>query len=203
MLRLIKVLLSLGALFTLVSCGSMSKKECLVADWYQIGLEDGTRGLLPSHLARHRKACAKASVTPDLNEYERGHAQGLIRYCVALNGRKLGERGTEYNGVCAGVNEAAFLKAYREGHAIYEQLQLVRSIENDIAALEAEIVDRELHAEELEALIASNETSGPERIEYVAEIVELKLQIQDILDSIDALYPELERERRHYHRMSE
>lgn len=201
MLHFVKILILMSFAVLLANCGSMSKKECLVADWYQIGLEDGSRGLQPSHLARHRKACAKVSVTPDLDEYERGHKQGLTRYCVAFNGRKLGERGAEYNGVCAGINEANFLKAYKKGKAVFDQLQIVRSIESQIASLDAEIVDIELHIDELEALITSDEVSGPDRISYVAEIVELNLQIQDNIRLIDELEFELEKERQRYERL--
>merc|ERR1711916_171837 len=65
----------------LQGCASLSKEECLVADWQQIGFEDGSRGRDLLTLARHRKACAKAGITPDRAAYERGHRQGLLRYC--------------------------------------------------------------------------------------------------------------------------
>ena len=63
----------------LFGCASMNKAECLVSDWQMIGYEDGARGYGSQHLARHRKACAKHGVAPDLAAYQQGRSEGLCR----------------------------------------------------------------------------------------------------------------------------
>jgi hypothetical protein len=67
-------------------CSTMSKQECKVADWYLVGVEDAQKGQPKSRLDDHRKACAKANITPDIFKYEAGHEHGLKTYCTTQNG---------------------------------------------------------------------------------------------------------------------
>jgi uncharacterized protein DUF2799 len=50
-------------------CATMKKEECLTADWYNIGFEDGTRGYKVSRITNHRKACSKYEIAPNLDFY--------------------------------------------------------------------------------------------------------------------------------------
>lgn len=71
------------ALILLVAtgCASMSKDECLLADWQSIGYEDGAAGRNASYLGEHRRACAKHGVVPNSAAYSAGHRDGLRTYC--------------------------------------------------------------------------------------------------------------------------
>lgn len=100
-------------------CTTMKKEECLNADWYQIGFEDGARGYDISRITKHRKACAKVDVIPDFDQYKKGRDQGLIEYCTAYNGYHLGLKGREYNDVCHGNLKPGFFDAYQIGREIY------------------------------------------------------------------------------------
>ena len=72
------IVISIGVIwisFSFFSCATLNKDECLTADWYQIGYEDGAKGYPLSRIGKHRKACAKHGVTPDMPPYE----QDMIR----------------------------------------------------------------------------------------------------------------------------
>jgi len=65
-LRRARAVLLVMSASVLVACGTLSKEECLTADWGAIGERDGSAGYAPqSRLAGHAKACAKAGVSPD------------------------------------------------------------------------------------------------------------------------------------------
>ncbi len=132
-------------------CATMKKDECLTADWYNIGFEDGARGHKVSRIANHRKACSKYEIAPDLDLYLRGRDQGLIEYCTAYNGYNLGLKGRAYNDACQGNLKNSFLEAYNIGKDIYlferdvkaEQREL-GNLNNEMADLDKLIKDKEL-----------------------------------------------------------
>ena len=115
------------ACLTLGGCASMSKSECVYADWRAIGYEDGANGYPASAVSSRRQACAKAGVTPDMNEYLAGRDRGLEEYCTPANGFSTGESGGAYNGVCGKHDETAFLDHYRAGARLYTLRDRVRS----------------------------------------------------------------------------
>lgn len=135
---------------SLTGCASLSKQECLNANWRLIGFEDGSQGKQESTIGAHRKACAKVSVIPDLPEYQRGHREGARKYCVKTTAYNLGVSGGAYYGVCPADLEPGFLKAYQTGQELY-------NITRQIAAVQADIdrYDDDMHA--LEADIAEHE----------------------------------------------
>ena len=115
----LKLVVILGLLTVLSSCATMKKEECFTADWYQIGYEDGSKGFLTSRIAKHRKACSKYDITPDLETYLNGRARGLEEYCTPYNGYQLGVWGLPYMNQCWGEMEDLFLNAYNRGKDIY------------------------------------------------------------------------------------
>ena len=106
---------SLLAIALMSGCASMSKSECLSADWLQRGVQDGSSGALASTLTQHDKACAKVGITPDQALYLQGHAQGLISYCTPEKGLLEGRQNNEYLDVCPQKLEANFLASYIDG----------------------------------------------------------------------------------------
>ncbi len=66
--RLLRASAVLVACLAVASCATMSESECLYADWYAIGLEDGAKGRHVSHVGKRRKACADAGVMPDMRD---------------------------------------------------------------------------------------------------------------------------------------
>ncbi|HLR86284.1 MAG TPA: DUF2799 domain-containing protein [Wenzhouxiangella sp.] len=133
-----------GLLILAVSgCATLSEGECLTADWYEIGQQDGRSGHERSRLHDHRKACAKHAVTPDENAYFAGRDDGLRLYCTPERGFEEGLEGRSYRGVCAPERERGFLAEHRKGLMLYEASEAIAAVENDIARKEALLKDED------------------------------------------------------------
>lgn len=81
-------------------CASLSKNECINADWRLIGYEDGVSAQPADRIGNHRKACAKHDVVPDKNAYDFGYEEGIYDYCSESRGYADGNRGNRVNGFC-------------------------------------------------------------------------------------------------------
>lgn len=143
--RALILVISIG----LSGCASMSADECLSADWRTVGYEDGQAGS-PGRLGDHRKACAKVGVTPDLDAYEDGRAQGLRMFCVPSRGYDIGTQGGRYGGVCPPDLEEAFLDALQDGRTLFGFTQAVSEIESLMNDLERDLNDDEEAIRDLE-----------------------------------------------------
>ena len=89
-----------GSSYLLAGCATLSKQECRIGDWQAIGYNDGVAGYHSDRLASHTKACAKASIAPDYQAWERGRKLGLQQYCTVNNAYNIGRRGRPLNTVC-------------------------------------------------------------------------------------------------------
>ena len=97
----------------------MSKDECRTVDWRTIGYEDGVAGRSGEQIGLHRKACAEYGVTPDLNAYRAGRAEGLREFCYPHNGYRAGVTGAAYYDGCPAELAPAFEEAYEAGRQLY------------------------------------------------------------------------------------
>lgn len=98
-----KVVLStlIGMSIAAVSgCATLSKEECLVADWHAIGKQDGREGYTWQRLSEHAKACSKINIIPNKEQWEAGRQEGLKSYCTVSNAYAKGLRGKFLNDVC-------------------------------------------------------------------------------------------------------
>jgi ribosome modulation factor len=122
------------------ACSSqMSKDECRTVDWRTVGYEDGVAGRPGDRIGEHRRACAEHGITPDLNAYLAGRAEGLKEYCQPHNGYRAGASGRTYYDVCPAEMSAAFEQAYDEGRALYVREQRVRDADQQIETKRQEI----------------------------------------------------------------
>jgi len=96
-------------------CASMSKKECMNADWQAIGYSEGSRGIHYSNLAKHRNACSEYQIIPNDGAYRAGWEQGIRRYCTADTGYRIGSSGQAYGNFCPQDVEADFLSGWDQG----------------------------------------------------------------------------------------
>mgnify|MGYP001563971797 FL=1 len=137
--------------FLVGACATLKKEECLTADWYQIGYEDGAKGYPLSRIGKHRKACAKHGVAPDMAVYEQGRHRGLVEFCTPDGGYRAGLSGRDVGNVCTGELNEPFMAGYNTGRDIYllerevrkeereqeDRLREITRIENEIKAREA------------------------------------------------------------------
>lgn len=120
-------------------CASMSKDECLSADWYAIGVADGSNGYELSRLGDHRKSCAEVGVSPDADRYAQGRMNGLEAFCTREKGYYQGENGYSYRGVCPPHLEPYFMQGYLAGQAVYKTKQEIARLDNELKKVRIEI----------------------------------------------------------------
>ena len=126
------MLLGLSSALTLAGCATLSKDQCMMGDWYDIGIQDGAAGYSPSRLAQHQEACAEFRVRPDRAAYQAGWDRGIGEYCTPDRGFQEGRRGASYGHVCPPQLEWAFLEGYRNGQQLYRQEQRLREMEAEL-----------------------------------------------------------------------
>ena len=157
----------------LTGCATMDRDECLMADWRNVGFEDGRGGQLTNYVGEHREACARHGVTPNLTEYLAGHSQGIAEYCRPQNGFRLGQSGQAYRGECPAGLEAAFVESHAGGYGLYERREEVDRLRSEIALnLYREDQLQQMIIQKRDVL-ASPETSREQRGDIRAEIEEL------------------------------
>lgn len=129
----------LATLVVLSACASLSEEECLAADWYTIGVEDGSKGYQVSRIGAHRKACAEVGVQPDMARYNEGRNLGLQSFCTRERGYAEGEKGRSYSGVCPQHLEPLFMQGYLAGQDVYRTKQNIRRLEKELAGVRGEV----------------------------------------------------------------
>jgi len=104
-----------AAFLMLIGCASVSKEDCLLTDWYEIGRQDGRQGRARTAFQGRAKACLEHGINADRQAYYSGHDQGLTYYCSEQNGFELGQKGLAYNAVCPLRLEPNFRAGYNKG----------------------------------------------------------------------------------------
>ena len=185
-------------LIALTGCATMSKDECLHADWYIKGLEDANLGYALSRIAEHAKACARVKVTPVISEYDRGHKKGARLYCTPEKGYSVGRNGAEYQGICPQDLEASFLRTFRDGQELYNIQRNINNIENDIEDKHSSIQSNRNEIQSLKNAIVDRDSSSNERSEKLQQIDRLQRNISNLEIDIDRAIHELELFRHDY-----
>lgn len=147
-----RLIIILFVLF-ITGCATLSSEECLNADWYIIGLEDGGHGYAVTRISNHRKACAKHNITPNLERYKAGLKEGYLTYCTAVNGYRIGAAGSGNNAVCTGAAGRKFTQSYNLGYERYQVTSAISQLDAQIQAAHdaiAELLeDSEYHEDQL------------------------------------------------------
>lgn len=143
-------------------CASLGREECLNADWYAIGLEDGARGRAVERLGEHRRACAKHNIAPDSRRYLAGRTEGLKSFCTYERGFSEGRAGRAYVAQCP--QTSTFLAGYQRGRDLYELNRQLADVEKEIGriktALKEGIANPRTRAAEVERLEALTRESA-------------------------------------------
>jgi hypothetical protein len=134
-------------LLALYGCATMNQSECQTADWRTIGYEDGAAGYPAERIADHRRACAKYGISPNLDAYEAGRAQGLVTYCQPSNAFQVGVNGGGYGGVCPAPMDSAFRAAFQSGHELFLLRARVAQVTQDLesARREHQQIEEQIH----------------------------------------------------------
>ena len=164
----------------LSSCATMNEQECLMADWVTVGFADGAFGRPVTAIDAYRESCASHGVSPDLDAYRSGHADGVATYCRRQNGFQVGRYGTTYRGVCPVELAPDFLEGYNAARRLRELERAVTDIDYRIARLDAEQTSIAVERDRLQALILSSDTTVEERARYMARVERIDERIDQI-----------------------
>lgn len=152
--RSLAAALALLALASLGGCASISKSECLSANWEDVGVRDGANGRGEEYLIQHSKACAEVNVTPDRESWLKGRDRGLERFCVPQRAYQAGEYGGGFDvGICRGFDEERLSNAYERGRDVYRISQDINSLNNEINSVRNLLERKDLEQKERERLI--------------------------------------------------
>lgn len=173
------IVVAIGLLLS--GCTTLSKDECLLADWQTLGYADGVQGRSPARIDTYRQDCAKHQVTPDLALYQRGHRQGLQLFCRTSNGYEYGRKGQSYQGVCQGDAEADFLLGFDAGRRIYLLEQQVQQTERAMAQNDRDHQQLGNSIRAKEALMFGDEQTPDGRQQLYREISEQRQQQAELL----------------------
>lgn len=142
MLRFLFAFLAIGFSLFLASCNTLSKEECVAADWRVIGESDGAAGYEPQErFAAHAKSCERVKIVPDQTIWYQGYQAGLVRYCTPMSGLMHGQAGHGYSNVCPPETAPGFLRGYTLGNRQNSQQSRLSSLQSDYGSKEAEIDD--------------------------------------------------------------
>ena len=143
---------ALAAILSVSGCATLSEEDCVEGDWYGIGYRDGTNGYSLDRIDSHNEACAEFGQRVNRVDYMEGRDEGLLEYCTPESGRRVGEQGQSYAGVCPAEMEGEFLRNYDLGYRFYE-LKLERDrIQRDLYDVQDDLDDDDLTKEERDRL---------------------------------------------------
>ena len=163
---LIKLLAALALVGSLSGCASLSKSECLSADWEDIGVRDGANGQPEEYLIQHAKACSKVNVVPDRGAWQHGRERGLERYCVPRRAYLNGQYGSGYNlEQCVNYDQERLTDAWRKGDDVHRLSNNLGSIDSEISSIRDQLAnDEKLERKERERLAYRLGQLGYERV---------------------------------------
>lgn len=124
---------------SLVACETLSEDQCRKADWAERGRLDGRNGEPEAFLEAHRRACAKAGITPDDRRWRQGWADGAREFCVPRVAWQRGLDNRGYSGSCRDFDEAVWLRWYRAGKDAHATRSEREAKQREIAQAEEQL----------------------------------------------------------------
>lgn len=145
-LPMTKLALFLPLLFA-AGCASPTKTlPCASTDWYEIGRQQGSRGLASVKEDPIGMSCKAQEQKLDARSlYESGLSLGLSEYCTEANGFQLGKTNSKYQGSCPQVLEESFMRGYKKG-------QRAVQLTNEKQRLRSKIQSVELNLQKAQSL---------------------------------------------------
>jgi len=177
-------------LLGLAGCAGMSEQACVSADWRTIGFTDGSIGRSVATIGSYSQQCGEHGVTPNLDAYRAGHAEGVLSYCRASNGFEVGHSGAAYQGVCPANLEREFLPEYNAGHHLYELESALHNADSRIAGdyRAQESIKQELTS--IAATMIAVDTTAEQRVRLVTRSAELGRHFGELTREIEQLQGE-------------
>ena len=119
MKKYVGIISAVAVMLLLAGCATISKEDCLLTDWFEIGRLDGMKGTPRTVFQKRAKPCLEHGVNADRQAYYQGHDEGLKYYCTEQKGFELGRQGLLYKSVCPLQFEKDFRTGYQNGMQLY------------------------------------------------------------------------------------
>jgi hypothetical protein len=141
---LARIFVSITLLSSLGGCASLSKSECMNANWEDIGIRDGANGQPEEYLIQHSTACAKVHVVPDRGAWLHGREQGLQRFCVPHRAYQAGEYGSNFEvALCRNFDQDRLQDAYEKGREVHRRSDELNSIDSELRDINVRLEDKD------------------------------------------------------------
>ena len=161
-------------LLMIAGCASVSKEDCLLTDWYEIGRQDGRQGKPRTAFQGRAKACLEHGISADRQAYYEGHDQGMAYYCTEQKGFELGQKGLAYNSVCPLKLEPDFRAGYNRG------MRSFCSEQNGFELGHRGQAFRHVCPPEFEPEFRTGYQQGRALYQYEAKVADLQTQLEHI-----------------------
>ena len=119
----------------IVSCHSLSRKECQQIEWESLGYRNGHQGKTERPLQKLVSACEQNDVPIKKAEYLKGYQEGLASYCQPFNAFLAGKRGEPYYDVCPGKLNETFISHFELGNRYRETQGQLKTVEEQLSSL--------------------------------------------------------------------
>jgi Protein of unknown function (DUF2799) len=171
-----KVLLVTGfvALITLffTACSS-TPKPCQELDWYEIGRQDGSRGLADNSRRTIGVACPASDESMAEALYNNGFDAGASQYCTRANGFELGRTNTIVADICPPLLKEFFAKGYAQGKRFNDLQKQKSELDRRIEALDDALEDKSIE-------IVKRGLASGEKIELEARARSIATEIESL-----------------------
>ena len=164
----------------LIACASLSKNECLQADWFELGYRDGSQGRSRAVFQKHYEACRDHNVKADRQTYFDGRKEGLKVFCTEQSGFEKGRAGRSYSYVCPPALDPEFMAGYERGREIYKYESKVSGLEKRLKTIEKQIQD-------LEKQLYAKDSGTKKRNQIRADLKSLDLEYREIVRELKYL----------------
>lgn len=187
--RFLVLLFSIGAV--LAGCSSVSKIDCLAADWQQMGFNNGQNGIAPTTDSL-QESCSEPSAAVDIGAYNVGHEKGLALFCQVEKGFDVGMQGKEYSVACP----AEFKAEYDIGYKFYIATNNIRLIEKAIMTSNADVGKLQSGISRANSQLSSTDLTPTEENQIRQNISSMESQIISAEQALVRLEPLLGQSRR-------
>jgi hypothetical protein len=166
------------AVLAMSGCATLNEGQCRSDSWADLGFLDGRNGRSVDRIADHKEACEKYGTDPDRDDYVADRNEELVQYCTRHNGFEVGRSNGTYEGVCATVNERAFLEGFNKGKALYEAQSRLASVESEISRIEEKRDEKDLSKEVRDELFEKRYLLEVERVRARERVERLERETQ-------------------------
>lgn len=148
------IFLCLVAVGFLTACSHTKEQSqvCQELDWYEIGRQDGTKGLNLAESKKVHTFCEGSDQSLAEALYYNGYDAGAAQYCTAENGYELGRTGQKMNAICPPMIKSEFEKSYAQGARYANLTKENLEIERKLKTIEVTLQNQTLEAARLELL---------------------------------------------------